>query len=234
MLFRCNILALVGGGSHPKFPMNKVLLWDDHQYKCIGELSFKTFVKAVKLRKDKVVVVLESRIYVYNFADLRLIDAIDTCLNPKGLCSLSSDPNVSVLATPDKNKGHVKVTIYEKNHSHVIAAHTNSVSYMALNFAGTLLATASDKGTLIRLFSTETGDALQEVRRGSDKAEIYSISFDRNSQWIACSSDKGTIHIFTVPKNLNRIQLSDENAPHEDEKKAGKGEDGEVKNKKHM
>jgi len=160
MLFRCNILALVGGGSHPKFPMNKVLLWDDHQYKCIGELSFKTFVKAVKLRKDKVVVVLESRIYVYNFADLRLIDAIDTCLNPKGLCALSSDPNISVLATPDKNKGSIKVTIYEKNHSHVINAHTNSVSYMALNFAGTLLATASDKGTLIRLFSTEDGAAL--------------------------------------------------------------------------
>jgi len=113
----------VGGGSHPKFPMNKVLLWDDHQYKCIGELSFKTFVKAVKLRKDKVVVVLESRIYVYNFGDLRLIDAIDTCMNPKGLCSISADPELAVLATPDKTKGSIKVTIYEKNNSFVIAGH---------------------------------------------------------------------------------------------------------------
>jgi hypothetical protein len=52
-----------------------------------------------------VVVVLENRIYVYNFADLRLIDAIDTCFNPKGICALSSDPSISVLATPDKQKG---------------------------------------------------------------------------------------------------------------------------------
>ena len=48
---------------------------------------------------------------------------------------------------------------------------------MTLNFQGTLLATASDKGTLIRLFSTEDGTPMQEVRRGSDKAEIYSIAF---------------------------------------------------------
>jgi len=62
------------------------------------------------------------------------------------------------------------------------------------------------------LFSTEDGTPLQEVRRGSDKAEIYSLTFDKNSRWIACSSDKGTIHIFTVSKNLGRIALSDENA----------------------
>ena len=78
------------------------------------------------------------------------------------------------------------------------------------------MATASDKGTLIRVFSTEDGTPLQEVRRGSDKAEIYSIAFDKNSDFIACSSDKGTIHIFTVVKGKERIVLSDENARDEE------------------
>ncbi len=65
------------------------------------------------------------------------------------------------------------------------------------------------------------------MRRGSDKAEIYSLSFDRNSTMIACSSDKGTIHIFAVSKSNTGIALSDENAPNDEDK-------GEVKNKKHV
>jgi WD repeat-containing protein 45 len=107
----------------------------------------------------------------------------------------------------------VKITVYEKNITKVIEAHSSSLSQIALNFAGTILATASDKGTLIRLFETVEGKPIQELRRGTDKAEIYSISFDKLSNYIACSSDKGTIHIFAVTKSEGHIALSDENAP---------------------
>lgn len=41
---------------------------------------------------------------------------------------------------------------------------------------------------------------MQELRRGSEYATIYSIAFDINSQWLACSSDSGTVHIFGLKK----------------------------------
>jgi hypothetical protein len=86
MLFRCNILALVGGGPSPRFAPHKVMIWDDHQNRCIGELAFRSDVKAVKLRRDRVVAALATKVYVYNFADLSLLDHIETCENPRGAC----------------------------------------------------------------------------------------------------------------------------------------------------
>jgi WD40 repeat protein len=198
MLFRCNILALVGGGRNPRYQPNKVMIWDDHQSRCIGELSFRSEVKAVKLRRDRVVVVLEHKIYVYNFADLKLVDHIETIANPKGLCALCPYSSNTVLVCPGLQKGHVRVELYDQKATKVIPAHEGALACFALNFDGTRLATASEKGTLIRIWDTASGEPLQELRRGANAAEIFSICFNYNSQFLATSSDKGTIHIFSL------------------------------------
>ena len=143
-----------------------------------------------------VVVVLQSKIYVYNFADLKLVDHIETISNPKGkalpvqlnavllsalpcpptgLCALCPNSSNTVLACPGVSRGTVRVELYDIRKTTLVPAHEADLAQICLNLDGTRLATASDKGTLIRVFDTHTGQQQQELRRGADRAEIYSI-----------------------------------------------------------
>ncbi|GMI90515.1 homolog of yeast autophagy 18C [Hibiscus trionum] len=196
MLFRCNILALVGGGSNSHYPPNKVIIWDDVQSRCIAEFAFRFEVRAVKLRQDRIVLVLEHKIYVFSFMDLKLLHQILTLANPRGLCCLSYHSNTSVLACPGLSRGQVRVEHFGLNVMKLINAHDSHIACLTLTFDGLLLVTASTKGTLIRIFNTMDGTRLQEVRRGVDRADIYSLAFSPNAQWLAVSSDKRTVHIF--------------------------------------
>jgi len=167
---------------------------------------------AVKLRKDKVVVVLENRVYVYNFADLRLIDAIDTCNNPKGLCALNPDgQDKAILVTPASQKGYVRIAYYSpQNTNTVFKAHDSAIEAIQLSKTGEYLATASETGTIIRFFRTSPAgtaaiQAFQEVRRGTTNANIHSLTFDnkQHPDYLACTSDRESIHLFVVEHGQN-------------------------------
>ena len=158
MLFRCNILALVGGGPNPMYPPNKVLIWDDHQNRCIGELSFRSEVRSVRLRRDRIVVVLEHKIYIYNFSDLKLLHQIETIPNP-----LSSASDSIVLACVGLHRGQVRVEHYGLKKTKFVLAHDTHIACLALTLDGLLLATASSKGTLVRIFNSMDGTKLREV-----------------------------------------------------------------------
>ncbi|CBQ69348.1 related to ATG18-Phosphatidylinositol 3,5-bisphosphate-binding protein [Sporisorium reilianum SRZ2] len=82
--------------------------------------------------------------------------------------------------------------------TNVIQAHKTPISALALNSTGTLLATASDKGTVIRVFSVPAAQKLHQFRRGSYAARIYSLNFNAVSTLLAVSSDTETVHIFKL------------------------------------
>ena len=86
------------------------MIWDNEIHRCIGELMFKNEVKAVKLRRDHVVVVLLQKVYVYRFSDLKLLDQITTLPNPRGLVSLCPDSSHTVLACPGQEPGQTAHT----------------------------------------------------------------------------------------------------------------------------
>lgn len=89
----------------------------------------------------------------------------------------------------------------EKGASVEINAHEADVGALAVNSEGTLVGSASTKGTIIRIFSAEDGKCLQELRRGAGKAFITSIVFHPSLHLIACTSNKSSIHLFEIKKS---------------------------------
>ena len=137
---------------------------------------------------------------MYNFADLRLLSTTETASNPSGLLALSPSADATVLACPGLHPGQVRVELYDTRRTKFVQAHNSGLAALALSTSGKLLATASEKGTLVRVFSTADGARLRELRRGSDPARIYSLAFSRGDRpdWVAVTSDKGTAHVFSL------------------------------------
>ncbi|GMJ11775.1 autophagy 18a, PEROXISOME UNUSUAL POSITIONING 2 [Hibiscus trionum] len=200
MLFRFEIFALVGSSPSPSAAATntKALLWDDNASLCIGELSFRSPIRSIRLRRDTIIVTLLHKIYIYNFSDLKLLHQLETTSNPKGLCEVSQVSGHMVLVCPGLQEGTVRVENYGSKKCKFINAHSSNITCLALTHDGRVLATASSKGTLIRVFNALDGTLIQEVRRGSDRAEIYSLAFSSTAQWLAVSSDKGTVHVFSL------------------------------------
>jgi len=219
MLFRCDILALVGGGPHPHWPVSTVVLWDDDQAELKYQLQHQSPVLNVRLRRDMVGVVLSDSVLVYggpHSADpSALLHRFSTTPNPSGMLSLSPHSTSAVLAAPSSSStGSVTLAIMDTAapatmQQMTVAAHDNPISQLTLSFDGSRMASTSAKGTLIRIFCTQSGQLLQELRRGLSSASIFSLAFTIDATVICCASDAGTVHIFSLalpaPKPLASV-----------------------------
>ena len=221
MLYKSNILGLVGGGAYPKFSKNKLIIWDDIQRKEIAELKFTSNVINIKLKKDRIFSICENKIFIFDFKTYKNIEIIQTSDNPKGLIGLSYEQNINIIAYPisnnnnkDSQKGKLKIHDKEKNKDIEITAHENLISYISMNKEGTILASASEKGTIIRIFSCINGGVLQEFKRGTEKAEINYISFDNLGILLGATSDRRTIHIWSIINSIKKL-----NGKSDDDKK---------------
>ncbi|GEQ67086.1 hypothetical protein JCM33374_g749 [Metschnikowia sp. JCM 33374] len=235
MLHRTNYLAMVGGGRSPKFPNNKVIIWDDLKKRPSLSLSFMNPVLNVLLSRIRIIVVLVSQVIVYEFsAPPKKIATFETIENEHGLADLSIHSALShshssssrsslsgleytssskestkcqILAFPGRAVGQIQLVDVspegqERNSVSIVKAHKSKIRFIALNRTGTMVASASESGTIIRVHSTQTTALIFEFRRGLDRAVITSMKFSSNDANLAVFSDKNTLHVFNIAPPL--------------------------------
>ena len=234
MFQRTNLLALVGVGKNPKFQINQLIIWDDHQGKIISKLRFNENLMSVRLRDNKIIVLTRNKFYTFNMKTLVTIAIIKTYDNPLGIIATSNGDinNKLIVAFPYESQGHVFLgEITQKCEKlSVVQAHDSKIACISINKDGTLLATASDKGTLIRIFTTNDGQKFSEFRRGTKTVEMNCIAFDPNNKFIGCSSNVGTIHIFSIAAITKALDEKNNKAKNEieDEPKNSKSFLGKI------
>ncbi|KAI6812333.1 WD repeat domain phosphoinositide-interacting protein [Hortaea werneckii] len=192
------------------------------RHSTICELTFHGMVVAIRMNRRRLAVVLEEIVFLYDISNMKLLHQQLTPLNPAGICAISPSSENNYLALPHYQKnamgntqaqpGHVPrsvakeaisgdVLLYDLNKMEevtVIQAHQTPLSSIAINSDGTLLATSSEKGTVIRVFSIPDGKKLYQFRRGSMPARIYSMSFNATSTLLCVSSATETVHVFKL------------------------------------
>ncbi|KAF5101047.1 hypothetical protein D0Z00_001047 [Geotrichum galactomycetum] len=236
MLHRTNYLALVGGGRNPKFPQNKVIIWDDLKRKPALSLEFLSPVLNVLLSRTHIIVILLSNVHVFAFSSPPTrIASYETAENPNGIGVMAGN----VLAFPARTDGQIQIVTLDAGNNNssggstgnsgdsfsvrsgtnvasskalvtIVRAHRGPIRCLALNANGSVIASASDMGTIIRLHSTHSTALLHEFRRGLDRAIIFSMAFSPSSTRLAVLSDKNTLHVFdtaTISSSNRRHML---------------------------
>ena len=123
---------------------------------------------------------LNSCIHIYQFPEVLLLKTIVT----------KSDPSISILKQsillyPSEVIG--TISIFDCNTLKLInsiSAHKSDITSMNVNEIISLVATASIKGTIIRLFSLPSGQNLYSFRNSSLPAIVTNIQFCPKSQFL--------------------------------------------------
>ncbi|EQL03448.1 protein-vacuolar targeting protein Atg18 [Ophiocordyceps sinensis CO18] len=215
MLFSTSLVALVLSPRH-------LIIQNTKRASVICELTFPSAVLAVRLNRKRLAVVLEDEIYLYDISNMGLLYTIPTSPNPTAICALSPSSENCFIAYPlpkpredsvSKRPSHAppqstyiaptsgEVLVFDTltlKAVNVVEAHRSPLCCMCLNNDGTLLATASETGTIIRVFSVPRGQKLYQFRRGTYPSTIYSMSFNLSSTLLCVSSASDTIHIFRL------------------------------------
>lgn len=219
MLNSTSLLALVPSGDTAGSSPRKLMLWNSQTKETICELPFPSTILAVRMNKNHLITVLDSNIHIFELSSMNNIHTLSAPTNC-GLIDLTHNTNEndggrkSILAFKGMQGGDIVlfdcITLRVLGH---IKAHKAPITALTFNSDATLFATASTKGTVVRVFSIPSAQHLMTFRRGSYSCTINSLCFSPCSEYLSAGSSSGTVHIFSLENNKDNEKLPSPEKP---------------------
>ena len=221
--FDSALVALVGDAD-----ARLLRLYNAQTSRVLCELAFVTPVLSVLMNRRRLLVVLETRLHVYELPHVKLLHTVETALNPRALCVLaaggscrvaypqhgsdddgsdlaglkaSSPPSSASSAAASGALSAGTVVLFDAlalQNVALIRAHKGAIAALAISDSGSLLATASVRGTVIRVFALPAGTVAYALRRGTYAASIRCMAFAHDAPFLCAASQTGTVHVFRL------------------------------------
>jgi autophagy-related protein 18 len=240
MLFRSSLLVVVGAGETHDMSPRRLKVFNTSTRAVIADLPFPDTIAAVRLDRQKLVVVEASRATIFDLATLATQRTIATARNERGVVAMTADETgeTSLVALPAEqvaaflrtgtkaNKANTRgdgprdgatdsrlasrlgvVVVHDCLNHHAVCeirAHRAPLAAMAFSSDGRFLATASERGTVVRVHVLPAADErlTKTFRRGVQGAVVRQIAFGPKTPngglALAASSEKGTVHVFRL------------------------------------
>ena len=240
MLFRSSLLVVVGAGETHDMSPRRLKVFNTSTRAVIADLPFPDTIAAVRLDRQKLVVVEARRATIFDLATLATQRTIATARNERGVVAMTADETgeTSLVALPAEtfaafvrpgtkaNKANTRgdgtrdgatdsrlasrlgvVVVHDCLNHHAVCeirAHRAPLAAMAFSSDGRFLATASERGTVVRVHVLPAADErlTKTFRRGVQGAVVRQIAFGPVAPGggiaLAASSEKGTVHVFRL------------------------------------
>jgi hypothetical protein len=192
------LVVVVGSGQNPSLSARTLQLLNWQNDDLICEMSFLTAIVSVRLDSSRLVVILAGETQIFELKTASHLRTLDIA-NPLGICSITTNHEGGLFAHPSNTSSSVRV--FDVSTLSVvidIPAHKTDIASISLSGDGSRIATASQKGTVVRVFQLPQGKQIATFRRGSRPATISSLSFTSPPNLLCCSSSSDTVHIFSL------------------------------------
>eukprot|EP01026_Neomeris_dumetosa_P020610 TRINITY_DN18303_c0_g1_i1.p1 TRINITY_DN18303_c0_g1~~TRINITY_DN18303_c0_g1_i1.p1 ORF type:complete len:410 (-),score=69.74 TRINITY_DN18303_c0_g1_i1:252-1379(-) len=203
MLYESAFLVYVGAGEQTQLSPRKLVAIDGSRKGTkVAEEFCDTAILDVLLNMKWMVIVLEESLRILRLKSMSEAQVIQTPPNSLGVGALSSNDLLAVPASTEKGTIRVYNLNQVGNLLCEIEAHNHPLRAVCWNADGSLLATASQQGTVIRVFKMPLPTQCSfTFRSGIQKTEIFQLAFSPSEimpPLLCASTSRGEVVLFRL------------------------------------